>query len=99
MNAVSNIAVLNDGVSNACLENTQNEWQPSNAQKPIEVYGQGYFVGLVSGIMALEGCDLPSALRIVRQSRHFYDLNPNCIPLAWHPLFVFDSGRLVDLRS
>jgi hypothetical protein len=99
MKTVANISVLNDGVNNACLDNTQNEWRPRNAQNPSEVYGQGYIVGLVTGIMALENYDLPTALKVVRQSRHFYDLNPNCIPEAWHYLFVFDNGRMIDLRS
>lgn len=99
MNEVKDLSILNDGVYNSTVDCTAgNNWKPENASNNAEVYGQGYFVGLVSGIMAVHACNLVDALKVVRQSKHFYGLSRNCIPDSWHSYFVFDGEKLIDLR-
>jgi len=98
MALLKNTHVLNDAVYSATTECSGADFKPANATGNGEVYGQGYFVGLVSGIMSSLDCNLVTALRSLKESRHFAKLNPNCIPVAWHSFFVIEDGLVKAVR-
>lgn len=96
---VINKQKLNNGLYCTTPSVSKCHFQPEGVELTGEIYGTGILVGITCGLMTVLNCDLKAALKVVKNSDHFTDININCIPEVWHELFVIEDGRVVDVVS